>query len=188
MQKNLRPRNPFLFLWGERLNKITYYGSEKDIQKAIETLKKCKSLRTSDEGTARLKIQKLIDDQGLKASILINGNTVWSKKRILKNLRRILTHGTLYNEDQDKPPILSHYFYEFLHLCCGSIAHYDIHGWIHKYPRVEDLKKFFMKNEWGKRVRDNIPTWHTDVKVIVEEIERALFPFQAYMKTLNHSA
>lgn len=170
------------------MNKITYYGSEKDIQKAIETLKKVKSLRTSDEGTARLKIQKLIDDQGLKASILINGNTVWSRKRILKNLRRILNHGTLYNEDQDKPPILSHYFYEFLHLCCGSIAHYDIHGWIHKYPRVEDLKKFFMKNEWGKRVRDNIPTWNTDVKVIVEDIERVLFPFQAYMKTFNHTS
>lgn len=167
------------------MNKITYYGSERDIAKAAAIIKKQRSLLRSKEGKARLRIQKLIDEKGLKATIHINGNGVWSKTRILRNLERIMKHGTLYNEDQSKPPILSHYFYQFLHLCCGSIAHYDIHGWIHKYPTVEHLKQFFLKNEFGQRVLEGIPDWKTDAKAIVEAIEQRLFPFQSYMKTVG---
>ena len=165
------------------MNKITFFGSEKDISNAAKILKKYRSLTKSKESKARVRIQQIIDEHKLKATILINGNTVWSKKRILTNLRRIMTHGTLYNEQQAKPPILSHYFYEFLHQQCGSVAHYDIHGWIHMYPTAEHLKKFFQKNEWGKRVLDWIPDRHTDAKAIVEAIEQQLFPFQSYMKT-----
>ena len=163
------------------MNKITYSGSEKDIWKAVDIVKKHKNLKRIKEGTARLRIQELIDTHNLKATILVNGSMVWSKKRILRNLRRILKHGILYNEDQDKPPILSQYFYEFLHQVCGSIAHYDIHGWIHKYPTAEDLKEFFKKNEFGARVITWIPEARTDAKAIVTAIDVLLFPFQAYM-------
>ena len=164
-------------------NKITYYGSQKEIAKAVEVIEKRKSLKRKKEAKARLIIQELIDKHNLKASILINGNQVWSKKRILRNLRRLMKHGKLYNEKQDNPPILSRYFYEFLHLCCGSIAHYDIHGWIHKYPTIEHLRKFFKKNEFSKRVLDWIPAWQTDARAIVEDIEKMLFPFKTYMET-----
>lgn len=162
--------------------KITYFGSEKDIAKAIKVISKIKGLRRMGEGKARLKIQKVIDEHALKTAILLDGNNVWSKTRILQNLERIMKHGTLYNVHQEKPLILSHYFYQFLHLDCGSIAHYDIHGWVHKYPTVEHLKKFFKKNEWGKRVLDWIPAEYTDAKLIVEEIEQKLFPFQTFLK------
>lgn len=136
------------------------------------------------EPKARLKIQNLIDREKLEASILVNGNTVWSKTRILRNLKRIMKHGTLYNaEDQRKPPILSQYFYNFLHLVCGSVAHYDIHGWIHKYPTIEHLRKFFKHNEFGMRVLEQIPEKQTDAHVIVEAIEGVLFPFQKFMET-----
>jgi hypothetical protein len=94
-----------------------------------------------------------------------------------------MKHGTLYNLDQSKPPILSRYFYEFLHLNCGSIAHYNIHGWIHKYPTVEHLKKFFKQNEFGKPVREWIPKWKTDAIEIVKAIEQQLFPFETYMRS-----
>lgn len=165
-------------------NKITYFGSERDIKEAAKILNKHRSFTSMKEGKARLKIQELIDKHNLKATILFNGNNVWSKTRVLLNLHRIIKHGALYNtEDQSKPPILSHYFYEFLHQDCGSIAHYDIHGWIHVYPTIEDLRKFFMKNEFGKRVLDWIPEWETDVKAIVEAIEGTLFPFKTYMQT-----
>lgn len=121
--------------------KITYFGSEKDISDSIAVLKQHESLTTMKEAEARLLVQELIDENHLKASILINGNTVWSKDRILRNLDLIIKHGTLYSEDQSKPPILSHYFYQFLTLVCGSIAHYDIHGWIHKpYPSSPPLR------------------------------------------------
>jgi len=164
-------------------NQIIYHGSERDIIKAAKVLKKHRSLSRMKEPEARLKIQSLIDEHDLKATILVNGNVVWSKKRILQNLQRIMKHGALYTIEDDEQPILSHYFYEFLHLCCGSIAHYDINGWISKYPTVDHLKQFFMKNEFGKRVLDWIPEWKTDAKEIVKEIEQTLFPFQSYMKT-----
>jgi len=167
--------------------KITYYGSEKEIAKAAAILKKRRSLSRMNEAKARLIIQQLIDQHSLKATIHVNNNAVWSRKRILKNLRRVKKQGTLYNPDQDKPPILSHYFYQFLNLCCGSIAHYDIHGWIHKYPTVEHLKQFFLKNEMGKRVIDYIPEWKTDARAIVRDIEIVLYPFLSYMKNREAS-
>jgi len=162
--------------------KITYYGSEKEISEAIAVIKKHKNLESMKESEARLLIQRLIDKQHLRASILANGNTIWSKERILQNLEQIIQHETLYNEDQSKPPILSHYFYQFLSLECGSIAHFDIDGWVHKYPTLDHLKKFFKQNEFGKRVLDWIPKEHADSRAIIEAIEARLFPFQTYMQ------
>ena len=167
--------------------KITYYGSEKEIAKAVAILKKHRGLQRMSEGRARLVIQQLIDRHNLKATIHVNNNAVWSKKRILRNLRMIIKQGTLYDPDQDKPPILSHYFYQFLNLCCGSIAHHDIYGWIRKYPTAEHLKHFFLKNELGERVLDYIPRRKTDARAIVREIEIALYPFQSYMKNREAS-
>ena len=165
------------------MNKITYYGSDREIVKAIAKLKHLqKKLEIMKEADARLTIQALIDKYHLTATIMINGNTVWSKERILQNLERIIKHGTLYSEN-DKPPILSQYFYQFLHLQCGSIAHTDVFGWVSRYPTFEALKKFFQCNEFGKPVREWIPKEHADAKAIVEAIEAKLFPFQTYMKT-----
>lgn len=81
--------------------------------------------------------------------------------------------------------ILSNYFYKFLTNCCGSIAHYDIRGWVATYPTLDDLKEFFEKNEHGRRVIDAIPCWHTDAKRIVEVIEARLFPLRSYVKQTN---
>lgn len=162
--------------------KVTYFGSEKDIQNAISVLKGQEKLEEMSEGKARLLVQELIDTHKLRATIMINGSSVWSKDRIIANLHSVIKHGILYNEQQDKPPILSKYFYHFLSLECGSIAHYDIHGWIHRYPTVGHLKKFFLKNEFGKRVSEDIPERMTDVKAIVDVIEATLFPFQAYIQ------
>jgi len=172
------------------MNKITYYGSEKEISQAIESLKNYENSKPKEprlenvkEANARLIIQQIIDQNHIKASILINGNSVWSKDRILRNLEQIIQYGTLYNEDQTKPPILSHYFYQFLNQVCGSMAHCDISGWIHKYPSIEHLKKFFKSNEFGKRVLEFIPPDRADARAIVEAIEAKLFPFETYMKT-----
>lgn len=182
-----------------RKNKITIRGSKKDCEKAEELLKTIEGLEVLSESAARLKIQQLIDDNNLKAWILFNGNGVYSKKRILRNLRRIRKHGVLYDRTKLSfipigsmlrmptvgKTILSKYFYEFLTLCCGSIAHYNIQGWVATYPTYEDLKEFFKKNEFGKRVLDDIPGWHTDAVEIVKAIEKMLNPFATYMKTRN---
>lgn len=177
--------------------KISLRGNKAQKQRARELLDTIPLLEARPEAEARLKIQDLIDEYDLKAAILVNGNSVWSKKRIIRNLKRILKRGTLY--DENKPiytpvgsmlrlpngaaPILSKYFYQFLHLQCGSIAHYNIHGWIHHYPTIDSLKKFFKSNEFGKKVSEWIPEWYADARRIVEEIEQLLFPFQTYMKS-----
>jgi hypothetical protein len=175
---------------------IRIIGSKKDLDLAENALKTIPDLESLPESKARLEIQRLIDEQGLKAPILFDGNTVWSKTRIISNLQRIIEHGTLYNKKKPRwTPIgsmlrmptvgdcpLSDYFYDFLHLNCGSIAHYSKQGWVATYPTVDDLKQFFKCNEYGKRVLDDVPGWKTDVKRIVEAIETLLFPFESFMK------
>ena len=136
------------------------------------------------EDEARLVIQESIDREKLEATVMFEGNIVWSFDRIIRNLKRIVKAGRLYSDGTpgevrvgmmifpaQVKPILSKYFYEFLHLDCGSIAHYNIHGWIGHYPTVEALRQFFIKNERGKRVLDYISWRYTDAKRIVKEIE-----------------
>lgn len=172
--------------------KLRFYGSKKDVEKAEDILSRIPDLDVLNEENARLKIQDAIDRYNLKASILYDGNGVWSRKRIIRNLKQILKHGTLYRADKPKyipigsmlriPTIgdawLSDYFYKFLSLCCGSIAHYNKSGWIAEYPTVDDLRDFFKKNEYGKPVKEDIPFWKTDAKRIVEDIETLLFQRQ----------
>jgi len=174
---------------------IRIIGSRKDVEQAEATLKTISTLESLPEPKARLEIQRLIDEQGLKATILFDGNTVWSMTRILANLKLIIEHGTLYNAKKPRfipigsmlrmpvigDCILSDYFYDFL-TDCGSIAHYDKRGWVAEYPTVDDLRQFFKRNEFGRRVLDYIPGWKTDAKRIVESIEVQLFPFETYMK------
>jgi hypothetical protein len=189
------------------MNKITFRGNAKAVQQAKELVLALNNgledipdqafiACAESESVIRLKLQALIDEHGLTAYIMVNGNSVWSKKRILGNLDRIIKNGRLY--DKQKPrfypvgsllripsggdPILSKYFYEFLHLHCGTIAHYNIQGWIATYPTLEDLKALFKKNEFGQPVRDYIPSWMTDAIEIMDAIEQRLFPLQSYVR------
>jgi len=179
-------------------NKIEYFGIKKQKQRAQELVEAQIPLwQQIPEPKLRLEIQDLIDNHNIKASIVLNGNSVWSLNRIMGNLNRIIKVGTLYQGDKPRyypigsmlkiptggQPILSKYFYDFLHLCCGSIAHFNIHGWISQYPTLEHFKQFFRKNENGKRVIEYIPPWKTDAKRIVEAIEMKLFPLDSYIRT-----
>ena len=190
------------FYRGAPMLKIEVRGQKKAVAQAEAILKDFKEmqhvqLEEMNEPLVRIVLQDLIDENDIRASILVNGNSVWSKKRILMNLRRIVELKRLYKDKTphreliggilylpvDTDPVLSKYFYEFLHLQCGSIAHYNIHGWTAEYPTLEDLKRFFKKNEFGQRVLDHIPSWHTDAYRIVEAIEIQLYPLESYMKT-----
>ena len=171
------------------MNKITYYGSEKEIAEAVTVLKKYERrhkkgphLINMKEAKARLIIQDLIDKNNLTAGILVNGNNVWSITRILTNLECIKKTGLLYSIDDGEHAVLSQYFYQFL-IICGSTAHGDVNGWVQFYPTIEHLKRFFKRNEFGKRVNESIPAQWTDVKRIVDVIEARLFPLESYVKS-----
>lgn len=111
-------------------NKITIYGSPKEIAKAKKALTRIHGLEDLKEPEARLKIQHAIDKHKLEASILYKGNTVWNREKIIRNLKRIIKAGTLYNAKKPSyipigsmlrmpaigETILSKYFYTFLHL------------------------------------------------------------------------
>ena len=171
----------------KKLGRIEIFGTKTQIEEAEKALRTLSEDVLKSEPEARLTIQELIDERKLKADIFYDGNTVWSYDRIIRNVKRIKKEGVLGYASyrpigyllriptfDGRKPILSNYFYKFLHLCCGSIAHYDKAGWIATYPTVEHLKDFFRKNEYGMRVLDYIPAWKTDAKRIVMTIEEIL--------------
>jgi len=182
-------------------DEIRILGSPEQLKKARNIIDKLQPLLKS-EAQSRLLIQDAIDEHRLNASILYKGNRVWSRRKILRNLDRITERGALYRNKNKRvrwmrvsdticlpetpsnfKPILSKYFYEFLTLCCGSSAHYSLAGWIGIYPTLEDLKRFFLRNERGKPVSEWIPEWKADAKRIVDNIEQKLFPFRSYVKS-----
>ena len=147
-------------------NRVAIYGNKQQVEQAeIILIKNIPDLPTLNEPQARLKLQETIDFENLKADILFSGNSVWSKNKIIRDIRKVKKQGMKK---------LSNYLYEFLYLCCGSIAHFNKYGWIATYPEISDLRQFFRRNEFGERVLNYLPTWKTDVYKIVEYIEQEL--------------
>jgi len=147
-------------------NRVAIYGNKQHIEQAeIILLKNLPQLPTLTESKARLQIQEVIDSENIKADILFDGNSVWSKKKIIRDIKKIKKHG------MNK---LTDYLYKFLSLSCGSIAHYNKYGWIACYPTLQDFKQFFRRNEFGERVLDHLPVWNSDAQRIVKEVEREL--------------
>jgi hypothetical protein len=181
---------------------ISISGNYKKIKKAEQKLKPIVGMiQKLNQHQARLALQKAIDEFQLSASIMYQGHLVWSEKKILRNLDKIIEKGMLYHNGDNKvtwmrvkkglylpstpknfKPILSEYFYQFLTIVCGSKPHYSKAGWIGLYPTLNDLKRFFQKNEYGKPVSEYVPAWKADAKKIVTEIELKLYPFKSYVK------
>lgn len=150
----------------EQDKRIRLYGRHNQTDHGIEVLKDnlhlFKDLRQPE---ARLVIQDLIDVFNIRADVLFEGNGVYSFKKITNDIRKLKKQGM---------KAMTHELYEFLHLCCGSIAHYNKGGWIEQYPTIAHFQRFFRCNEFGQRVLDYIPAWKTDVIKIVKSIERIL--------------
>ena len=146
--------------------RIAIYGNKQTIEETEIILQKnIPDLPALTESQARLKLQETIDHENIQADILFDGNSVWSKKKILRDIKTIKKYG------MEK---LSNYLYQFLSLSCGSIAHYNKYGWIETYPTISHLKQFFRRNEFGERVLYHLPVWKTDAYQIVKEIEKEL--------------
>jgi len=183
---------------------IVLSGSKRQIARAKKQINPVLNyIEKLPQPEARLILQKAIDEYNLNANIVYRGHIVWSKKKVLRNLKRIIARGQLYDNkrstkvqwvrvgnmaclpkvEKNFKPILSEYFYNFLISVCGSQQHYNRIGWIGIYPTVEDLKRFFMTNEHNKRVSEYIPEWKSDCQEIAEAIECLLLPFQSYVKS-----
>lgn len=152
----------------EHDNKLVMFGGKVKIDACTEVLNKELLPKLSPkmtEGQIRLILAPILENHNIKAEILYNGNGVYRKNRLLRDIRLIKRNGM---------EAMTDYLYQFLSLCCGSIAHYNKHGWIATYPTIDDLKQFFCRNEYGNSVYDHIPDWKTECKEIVLEMEKIL--------------
>lgn len=147
-------------------NRLKIYGSTHEIGKAEEIIERFyPDLKDQKEGDARINLQSILDTEPIHATLLFNGNHVYGMNKILKDIKSVKKNGMHK---------MTNRLYEFLNLCCGSIAHYNKQGWIAEYPTVKDLRAFFKCNEFGVRVIQHVSNWNTDVKAIVTEIENIL--------------
>jgi len=149
--------------------KLRVIGNPSDVEKFEGLIVSYDNFEGFHEAHVRTIIQDILDSPSNKLrqlTVLYDGNTVWSKDKLLKDVKTIVK-----NKDMSK---MTNHLYEFLHLCCGSIAHYNKQGWIDTYPNVSDLQSFFKRNEFGGNVLDSIPHWKTDVIKIVSGINKVL--------------
>ena len=90
--------------------RVAIYGNKKNVEATeIVLVKNIPQLPTLPEAQARIKIQEVIDNENIRADILFDGNSVWSKKKILRDIKKIEKQG------MNK---LSDYLYKFLSLSC----------------------------------------------------------------------
>ena len=143
--------------------KIVIYGSAKDIVDAKTVLDTLGDLKEDihghllrNEGQIRLIIQDVIDVHNIKATILVDGNTVYPYKKTIKQYESLKKSGKLEK--------MTDYFYKFLHLNF-DIAHYDKNGYIWHY----DNNFYTMK----RAVLDSAstPGWYTDIRRILNHIQ-----------------
>lgn len=136
--------------------RISISGNNSNIEKA-ENIISILPL-TGNEGTDRIIIQKAIDNNKLNASILYDGNTVYSFDKTVKEYRKLQKTGSLRD--------MTEYMYHFFTNACGDIAHYNIEGFRANYNySLQNLEKHLLS-------RDNYtPSWHTDLDLIFKELK-----------------
>lgn len=132
--------------------KIAVYGSKKDVEYTMSILSNLNLVDTEYEN--RRIISSVIDDYKIKADILYNGNTVYGINTMVKKFKTLFKSNDMNKLTKD--------CYNYLHLACGSIAHYNKTGWIYCHPTINDLRQFFKENEYGKDIVSNCPHWAYD--------------------------
>jgi len=135
-------------------NKIKIYGSRKNINICKEALDEI-SL-TGIEQADRVLIQNMIDEKAIKADIFYDGNFVVPFTKTVKEFKK-------YNKSNNIDK-MTDYFYKFLTVTLGDIAHYDKHGYIYYYRDFESIKSNLINLAYA-------PGWYTDLKKVLDVIK-----------------
>lgn len=113
---------------------------------------------TGNESVDRLIIQKSIDDNKIKSSILYDGNTVYPFEKIVKAYRKLQKSDSLEN--------LTKEMYHFFMYACGDIAHYDMGGYKCYYDfSFRRLENELMKNCWTSSRFSDIDKIFKELKI-----------------------
>src|SRR5271157_2607008 len=99
---------------------LALYGSKREIEQSLTCLKDdvaaCVGITPANEGETRLIIQQMMECKLVTAGVLLDGNYVYNKTKILRNLRSMVK--------RQKMSLMTHYTYQFMQHC-GSIAHFN---------------------------------------------------------------
>jgi hypothetical protein len=69
-------------------------------------------------------------------------STNCDESKIVRSIERVLSNRNI--------DLLTKEAYTFIHLYCGSIAHFSLEGWKHTYRDLRDFINFFLvRNEYG---------------------------------------
>lgn len=109
------------------------------------------------ESELRKILVPFVENTKLQGFILVDGNSVWNVSGLLIDLEKLVSDYRVENFSKE--------LYNFFSLRCGSIAHYNRHGWFGSYPTLESLKSFFKSNEFGQPVVDSCPEWDYDARL-----------------------
>ena len=149
---------------------LVLLGTKKEIEQSLPCLQggvaACLGLNHANESEARMMIQELMEQKQVTVHVLLNGNSVYYKTKILRNVRAMIRHNDM--------SLMTEYTYDFLCNACGSIAHWNKAGWLSVHPTITAFRSFFLKNEYGTRVLEYQPSWATDRVEIIKEIEKLL--------------
>jgi hypothetical protein len=146
-----------------RNKKIAIYGTAQTIAAAEAVLNRLAGLegdivgyRLDNEGDIRLVIQNAIDAYKIKASILVDGNTVYPYDKIVREYDRLRKSGKLEG--------MTDFFYKFLSLNF-DIAHYCKNGYIGYYGNDFNTMKRTILDQ------ATTPGWYTDVRRVLDYIQ-----------------
>lgn len=71
----------------------------------------------------------------------------FSQEKIVQSIEKVLSRRDI--------SFLTHEAYTFIHLHCGSIAHFNLEGWKSTYRDLRDFIDFFLvRNEYGACLAD----------------------------------
>ena len=127
----------------EDYGKVIIIGPERLVEQFLKWIeKKYPSQDFSSAEDPYEVIRKKIDSTpefiyGL--TVMYEGSTVWSKKRLKEEIERIAREheGRLAKDDE---VYMSNYFYDFCVLKCTT-AHYDKYGWLAYYSHLWDVHR-----------------------------------------------
>lgn len=135
--------------------RINIYGNQATINRAVKLIENLDL--NGDETSDRLTIQKCIDDNKIGATILYEGNTIYSFNKILKEYRKL--------QKEDSLEFLTKDMYDFFMNACGDIAHYDISGYRYYYSNS------FRKLESEFLSKSHINTRFSDIDRIFKKLK-----------------
>lgn len=125
-------------------------SSEPLLFKLIACLKQSQT-DPQDECALRETLIPFVESISTKNWILVEGNSIYSPKHLSYDLLKLLNSYKVEN--------FSDYLYKFFSLQCGTIAHFNRHGWWDEYQPASKFLKFVAELQ----EKTYTPDWYYDV-------------------------